>query len=361
MEIILFETLIRDLVLKAYPLSSDEDIQQYKKFLRLFPNNPLYNIELLSFGMGPHEELMYFAMMQNGSPLVLMPFWFRKVIFNGKETGYYDISSPYGYSGPIFARNIDRKIAVKFWREVDFWYKKNKVVSEFIRFNMQENWTHYTGQIKPTLNNVRGKILPPEEQWDNFKPKVRNNFRKSLKFGLRSTVYHDIITDEVIEQFHNIYARTMERTKAISQYCYDLDYFKNLIFNNPLSCAIILVYKDETPISTELLLLSDTTINSFLGGTDEDYFYTRPNDFLKLEVLKWGREKGFAYYFLGGGRENNDSLYHYKKNFFPLDTDAIFYTGRKIIDKEGYNTLVSNNPNCSVDDFQNYFPIYRLK
>lgn len=361
MELILFETLVKDLILKAFPLSSKKDIRQYNELLKLFPKSPLYNIELLSFGKRPEEELMYFVMMRHGNPLVLMPFWFRKVIFEGKETSYYDISSPYGYSGPIFVLNIDHKIVSKFWQEVDYWHKKNNVVSEFIRFNMQENWKHYTGQIKPTLNNVRGKILSAEEQWNNFKPKVRNNYRKSIKSGLKSIIYHDNISVEVIEQFHDIYTRTMERTKASSLYFYDLEYFKDLIFNNPSTCAIILVYKDETPISSELLLLSDTTVNSFLGGTDEKYFDTRPNDFLKLEVLEWAREKGYTYYFLGGGRENNDSLYHYKKDFFPLDEDTIFYTGRKIIDNEGYNILVSNNPYCVGCTFGHYFPLYRCK
>ena len=361
MAVILFETLVKDLVIKAYPLLAEKDIRQYKEFLQLFPNNPLYNIELLTFGKEANEELMYFVLIRHGKPLVLMPFWFRKVLFEGRETGYNDISSPYGYSGPLFAKNTDSKVAILFWKEVDSWYKKNKVVSEFIRFNMQENWRNYSGLIKPTLTNVRGKVLPEEEQWNNFKPKVRNNYRKSVKSGLKSTIYHKNITIEVIEQFHDIYNRTMHRKKAGRVYFYDLDYLKDLIFNNISTCAIIIVFKDEIPISTELLLLSDTTINSFLGGTDNNYFDTRPNDFLKIEVLKWARVKGFTYYFLGGGRENNDGLYHYKKDFFPLDEDTIFYTGRKIVDQEGYNALVNNNPYCVGCTFGSYFPLYRCK
>lgn len=359
MTVVLFETVIKNLALEVYPLATAKHIEKYKALLKYFPKNPMYNIELLLFSKDKHEELKYFVLMKNNTPVVLMPFWFRKVIFEDKETGYNDISSPYGYSGPLYASDMDSKLPMIFWHEVDIWYKANKVVSEFIRFNMQGNWKHYSGQIKPTLNNVRGKVLPADVQWSNFKPKVRNNYRKSVKSGLTSIIYHDNISVEVIEQFHDIYTHTMERTKASSLYFYDLDYFKDLIFNNPSTCAIIIVYKDEAPISSELLLLSDTTINSFLGGTDEKYFETRPNDFLKLEVLKWARERGFTYYFLGGGRENNDSLYHYKKDFFPLDEDTIFYTGRKIIDKEGYDILVSNNPYCAGCTFGNYFPLYR--
>ena len=361
MAIILFETVIKDFVLEAYPLLSEKDIDQYKNFLKLFPKNPLYNIELLSFGKEEHEELMYFVLMKDGSPIILMPFYYRKVVFMGKETGYYDVSSPYGYSGPIFRENAEMKWTEQFWKKVDKWYKKNNVVSEFIRFNMQKNWIDYSGEINPTLSNVRGKILPEEVQWENFKPKVRNNYRKSVKCGLKSVIYHNNITLEVIRQFHTIYTATMERKKASPLYFYKLDYFVNLIDKNPSSCAIVIIYKDEIAISAELLLLSDTTVNSFLGGTDINYFNTRPNDFLKIEVLNWARKKGYSYYLLGGGRENNDSLYHYKKDFFPTDEDTTFYTGRKIIDQQSYNILVGTNPYCIGCTFGNYFPLYRCK
>ena len=351
----------KDFILTAYRLSTDKDIVKYKNFLQHFPKHPFYNSDLLSFGKNDMEELMYFVMFYKGNPAVLMPFFIRKIIFNEKETGYNDVSSPYGYSGPIFANTIGNELIFVFWTQIDEWYRNNNVVSEFIRFNLLENWKGYNGKIIPTLSNVRGKVLSEAEQWKNFKPKVRNNYRKSLSYGLKSKLYHYNITIEVIRQFHEIYTGTMERNNASAQYFYELDYLINLITNNPSTCAIIIIYKGEDPISAELLLLSDTTINSFLGGTVMDYFYTRPNDFLKIEVLKWAREKGYSYYFLGGGRENNDNLYLYKKSFFPLDVDLIFYTGRKIIDEGSYNTLVNHNPYCVGCLHGNYFPLYRCK
>lgn len=351
----------KDLMLMAYSLSNDREIEQYRNFLKKFPNYPLYNHELISFGRDENEELMYFILMDNGHPLVLMPLYIRKIIFNDVDTGYKDVCSPYGYSGPIFSKGWEKNMVNKFWDQMDEWYKKNKVVSEFIRFNIHENWKGYNGRIIPTLSNVRGEVLPEEKQWNNFKPKVRNNYRKSVSYGLKSKIYHKNINIEVIRQFHEIYTGTMERNQAGKQFFYGLDYLVNLINNNPSTCTIIIIYKDEIPISAELLLLSNTTINSFLGGTVEEYFYTRPNDFLKIEVLKWAREHSYHYYFLGGGRENNDSLYQYKKNFFPLDEDLIFYTGRKIIDLAEYNKLVNNNPYCKGCLHGNYFPLYRCR
>lgn len=343
------------------PLSSDKDAEQYRSFLQQFPKHPFYNRELISFGNNENERLMYFILRVNDTPKVIMPFYLRKIFINDKETNYKDVSSPYGYSGPLFSVDIERNIISSFWKEVDQWYKKNKVISEFIRFNLQENWKGYNGKTTASLSNVCGRVLPEEEQWNNFKPKVRNNYRKSVSYGLKSNIYHHDITKEVIRQFYDIYTGTMERNHASAQYFFELEYFTNLITNNPSTCALVIISKDEIPISTELLLLSETTINSFLGGTVMEYFHTRPNDFLKIEVLKWAREKGYTYYSLGGGRTNNDSLYQYKKNFFPIEEDLIFYTGRKIIDEVGYNNLVQNNPTCQDGSEGNYFPLYRYK
>ena len=122
-----------------------------------------------------------------------------------------------------------------------------------------------------------------------------------------------------------------------------------------------ITYKENVAISVELLLLSDKVVYSFLGGTDEEYFESRPNDLLKLEVINWSRKNGYDYYFLGGGKEEGDSLYQYKKDFFPKDRDQTFYTGRKILNDIIYNELVQNNPKAIESDSKDFFPLYRYR
>ena len=115
-------------------------------------------------------------------------------------------------------------------------------------------------------------------------------------------------------------------------------------------------------ISTEFILLSSSTIFSYLGGTLAEFFHTRPNDFLKINVMDWGRENDRTHYVLGGGRSNDDQLYKYKKDFFPKEEDLIYYTGRKIVLPEVYQKLV-NRTLDKPEDFpsieEGYFPAYR--
>jgi hypothetical protein len=351
--------MLTELKLDVYSLKSELDIKTYNEFLTYFPNNPFYLNELLTSSSSLDLTLKYFILNNNDGPYVLMPFYLRNIKIDNQDSGYFDVSSTYGYSGPLFNNDVSVNILSQFWKKVDSWYKKNNVVSELIRFNMIQNWIGYSGELISTLKNVKGKLRSNEVLWENFKPKVRNNYRKGLKAGINVVIYDNDITKHVIKQFYDLYINTMLRKEASEFYKYSLDYFINFISINANHCAVALTYKDDVPISTELLLYSKENLYSFLGGTDANYFNLRPNDTLKVEVMKWANEKQLKYYVLGGGKVNNDTLYKYKKDFFPNDLDVIFYTGRKIINKKLYDLFSSLNPSCNDCINNDYFPEYR--
>ncbi|MEX0290751.1 MAG: GNAT family N-acetyltransferase [Flavobacteriaceae bacterium] len=345
--------------LKTFPLNSLEEGQEYDEHLASFPDNPFYKKELLIPNLPKDGELFYFILEEEGTPMALMPFFKRKIFRNRELTPYFDISSPYGYSGPLFCREASEKTKASFWAQVDNWHKKNNIITEFMRFSLQKNWEGYNGELVATLKNVCGKIRPELEQWENFKPKVRNNFRRAVKSGLTSKVYFEEIDKEIISQFCAIYHGTMERRNAGEQYFQTQEYFSDLINKNPKSIAIAMIYKGDIPVSTELLLLSEEVLFSYLGGTNAAYFSLRPNDMLKIEVLNWGRKNGYKHYCLGGGRMEGDSLYKYKKNFFPKDEDLVFHTGRKILNQQIYKELFEINPFCVDCPVTFFFPKYR--
>ena len=105
------------------------------------------------------------------------------------------------------------------------------------------------------------------------------------------------------------------------------------------------------------MLLSKSNMYSFLGGTRSDYFKLRPNDLLKDKLINWAYTNGFKHYILGGGYGSNDGIYNFKKTFFPNDV-AIFYTGRKIVNKNIYNQL-SNITEETPNTNDTFFPLYR--
>ena len=161
----------------------------------------------------------------------------------------------------------------------------------------------------------------------------------------------------------------MKRIGASEEYFYSLNYFKNIIKRNSENYAFAFVFKDDVVVSVELIFILHKTLYSYLGGTLAEYFDVRPNDFLKIEVINWARKVGYEYYILGGGRTDDDDLYHYKKSFFPNDSDIVFYTGRKVLNVKIYKALdrlvngtrVINDEvdlKCKTSN-KFYFPIYR--
>lgn len=354
--------------LKTLQIDSIKAIISYKKDLEAIEsNNPYSCMELLLQDSNTNQDLHYFVLTEKNIPLIVMPFIKVKIQTGGAlEQDLYDVTSPYGYSGPIYNTNLKEEYIALFWKKVDLWYASNNIVSEFIRFSLNFNYKHYTGELHPTLLNVKGALRPMEQLWEQFKPKVRNNVRRARQDNLTSTIFYKNITKEQVEEFYTIYLATMKRNSAHKRYYYSLGYFENFVKHNPEKCAIILIYKDNTPISTELMLLGNDTVYSFLGGTDENYFSSRPNDFLKIKAMEWGYSLGKQFYILGGGRKNRDNLFNYKKTYFPKDTDVIFYTGRKIISEEKYHILNSFCKEHHTKAYQNnlehnFFPSYRLE
>ncbi|GAA4274209.1 GNAT family N-acetyltransferase [Aquimarina gracilis] len=349
-------------------LDDSSNVLEYKALLQKeWDNNVYYSIEHLQYFGKESDTLKYFLLEKSDSPIILMPFVFRSINIAGKNYPYYDVISPYGYSGPLFNDTIEAKDLAYFWESVDQWYKENNVITEFIRFSLNENFGEYSGDLIKSLSNVRGQLFQNfDDQWTAFLPKVRNNFRKATNYNLEFKIFHnEELTKEVVTIFNDIYVETMRRNKADSIYFFSDSYFENLIFSNINNFSIAVAYFDNIPISVELIINYKSTIFAFLGGTNAEYFSHRPNDFLRVKIIEWAIDQGKQYYVLGGGMKDGDGLYKSKKSLFPKDEDVVFCTGRKIVDQKVYDELclLSNNDYAGIEkeELKNYFfPFYRL-
>lgn len=349
-----------------YLLDSFQNIKKYQKILERVGKNPYYTIEYLdSFGGGIDNASFFVYENPKTEALIIMLGYIRNIGANNSD--YKDFISPYGYQGPLSLHAGIEDFEI-FWKELNFWYKENNVISEFIRFSLFENYVSYNGQLVPTLLNIKGRILEEEEeQWMNFDRKVRKNVKRAKKSNLVSKIYFGEISESVIGIFYEIYNRTMKRTKAHNDFFYSFSDFSGFIKKNPELCAICVVYDNvNEPIASELILISENVIYSFLGGTLENHFDKRPNDFLKFEIINWARKNNFNYFVLGGGYGKEDGIYKYKKTFFPNEV-VTYYTGRKIINDSIYNELVNlcnqqrKNEGLQalpIED-KSFFPLYR--
>ena len=353
-------------MLNIHKLDTDEGLNSYKELLKkLHSTNPYYSIDFINLFSGGLLNLICFSFYPRKDEFILMPGYLKPIIINNIETGYFDFITPYGYSGPICTLEIDNIDFKNFWTVLDDWYKENKIVTEFIRFNLFGNQIEYSGNCFPTMLNVKGKIIEEEVQWNSFDYKVRKNYNKALRENLKSKIYFKNIQQDQILEFYKIYNTTMLRTGAKESFFYTLSEFEKFIIENEENSAICTIYHNETPISSELILVSHNSIFSFLGGTLSEYFDKRPNDFLKVQVINWARNNDIKNFVLGGGYGFEDGIFKYKKAFFPNDV-VNYYTGRKIINNDVYIELIrtansyrviSNLEMLDIND-ASFFPLY---
>ena len=358
----------KNYALEVISLDNASSIKKYSHLLKeSWGNNIYYSFHHLNYFQNKTSCLKYFLFKINDTNQILMPLILRQIESTKTESNYFDSITPYGYSGPLYNREVNELELKVFWEHVDNWYKENNVISEFIRFSLNKNFKDYNGLLIPSLKNIKGTLSDEfEKQWKTFLPKVRNNYRRAVSFNLTAKIYSNSdINEDIIKVFYEIYTNTMIRNNANSVYFFSLDYFKNLILNNLSEFSIVMVYLGEIAISTELIIKKNTTIFAFLGGTDANYYKYRPNDFLRVETIKWAIKNNLKHYVLGGGIKDFDSLYKSKKAFFPKDKDITFYTGRKIVNNKIYHELCENHvedyTNIRKEELKNYFfPLYRF-
>ena len=269
-----------------------------------------------------------------------------------------DLISPYGYGGPFYIGNPNWD---EFWEEFFAWGKINKYISCFIRLSLfvPNNAVEKIFVRIRKKNIVRSLCFRREEIWKDYEHKVRKNVNRAIKENVIIKIDKE---GNHLTEFVCIYNETMQRRSAEESYYFKNDFFEKLI--NMLKGNYVFfhaIYQD-TIISSELALVSEENIYSFLGGTREIYFSLRPNDLLKHEIIMWGIENGKKNYIIGGGYLEDDGIYRYKKSFSPNGV-MHFKSAEIIFDEQKYKDLLmmkDREGECKDNlERDNYFPAYR--
>lgn len=273
---------------------------------------------------------------------------------------YYDVTTPYGYGGPVIVDGTATpELLEAYYSAWAEYCKAEGIVAEFIRFHLFDNTQlreAFPGEIIHATENVVRRLGDSmDDMWMEFEQKVRKNVKRAQSNELTVTTDG---TGEQLDAFLDIYYKTMERNEAKSFYYFDRVYFQAIIDTLPGQFMFFHVWKNDVVVSTELVLCSERYVYSFLGGTLDEYYPMRPNDLLKYEIIKWSKETGHQAFILGGGYGANDGIYKYKKAFAPGD-DVPFFVGRKVWNEEVYEKLIEARKMNGEIKSPGYFPLYR--
>jgi lipid II:glycine glycyltransferase (peptidoglycan interpeptide bridge formation enzyme) len=179
---------------------------------------------------------------------------------------------------------------------------------------------------------------------------VRKNVKKARRSGVR-VEFDD--TGARLDDFLRLYLDTLTRREAPERYAFSREFFERI----PAPRVYVHALQGDEVVSSELVLLSEHHAYSVLGGTRSDAFELRPNDLLKWELILWAKEKGKRRFVLGGGYEDGDGIFRYKRSFAPHGL-VPFFVGRRVLQPALYAEL-TERVGGGVDPA--FFPAYRAQ
>lgn len=273
---------------------------------------------------------------------------------------YYDITTPYGYGGPIIVscKNGDKEKIIEIFKvKFNEYCRENNIVSEFIRFHPIEK--NYEGMelymdIEYIRDTVYIQIDDEEKIWSNMVSECRTATRKAIKNNVKIEQTRDLC------EFRLLYEQTMKKNNASKYYFFSDKFLENTMNFLDDNIVIFNAVYEEKVISSVMAIKYGDYVHYHLSGSDIEYSKYRPVNLLIYEMCLWGYREGAKYLHLGGGYTgNDDSLFKFKKTF-SKDGRAKFFIGKKIHNKEIYELLVElkrEENNGKINEI--YFPKYR--
>ncbi len=306
------------------------------------------------------------AWLNCGYGNVAYPFLLRPISMNGRDTGCYDIVSPYGYGGPVIKgtnQQHTKSLAAEFVRQFHDYCAEGNIVAEFTRFHpllCNANVFSNLIPVEYVRNTVYVDLLGSLENiWiDTVEGKTRNAIRKAKKSGVSVRYSHA----DGISRFVELYHETMKRLEADAYYYFSEPYFDHLgELVNESGVMIEAVYESKV-ISSIVVFAGGRFSHYHLSASDSEFRKLQANSLLLWEAIKWSKGKGLSLMHLGGGYSaSEDSLFKFKAGFSPCT--AKYHVGKVIHDTNKYAELVTEvlgDKRREALDNISFFPAYRL-
>jgi len=274
-------------------------------------------------------------------------------------TPYNDLTSVYGYAGPLSNQEKpDAQVVKDFQKELLHFFDSQQIVSVFSRlhplFGNQPALLSGLGEVVDTNQTVGIDLsLPEREQERQYAHSVKNHINRLKR---KNVSVEKAQTKEAIDLFAGIYKENMNRVNASKMYFFSNDYFYR--FMEELPATLFLAYYEGQAISGSLFTSCNGIVQPHLSATRNDYLRWSPLkliwDYIRIDAIK-NNEK---WLHLGGGVGGvDDSLFQFKAQFSNMRFS--FKTWRYIHNEEIYTRLVSEKYSKPVPQ-SSFFPLYRL-
>jgi len=336
-----------------FKILSLEQKEQWNMIIRSMNRYDFYHLaEYHQLEHSGQALLLYFSSKETSLslPVILRPI---------AGTKYNDLTSVYGYAGPLSDReNPDEQAVKDFHKELLHFFDLHAIVSVFARlhplFNDQEFLLSGLGKIVNTNPTVGIDCSLSElEQKEQYAHSLKNHINWLKR---KNVVVKKEQTKDAIDLFIEIYRENMKRVNASKMYFFSDDYFYR--FMKELPASLYLAYYEGKAIGGSLSVSCSGIVQLHLSATRNDYLQWSPLKLIWDCIRKDAIEKNEKWMHLGGGVGGvDDTLFQFKAQFSNLR--FLFKTWRYIYNEEVYARLVFEKYANDIPD-SSFFPLYRL-
>jgi hypothetical protein len=346
-------------------LLTTQDCEEWGDTLRRFPTADAYFLPEYHRAYelnGDGRALAFVA--QDGDDLLFYPFLLRPIEKVGDRPvsgSWQDISTVYGYSGPL-SSSVSPYFLSSAWAAFATWCEQQQIVAEFIRFNsLAESHRYVGGWCEVAVDGETVALdlhCSEEELWSGYPSVQRNMVRKAIRSGL---VCEQTASPEDVGAFRALYEETMDRIGASSYYYFTDAYFRQLFVGLGDGVKLFVVRGGGDIVAAALFLDHGERIHYHLAGSDTAHRDAAPGNLLLHTVAEWGRNLGYRWLHLGGGitASPDDPLLRFKASLSKLRLP--FRVGKRVHNREVYDGLCSQwMRGRSMAARPSYFLLYRL-
>jgi len=338
--------------LKIEIIKNQKDWAEFLSLVDSYDSYHTYDYHILS---KLNDETPILLKYEHLGVLIGLPFLVRKI----ENSEYKDLTSVYGYPGPISKGVTNHFNNAHFKIELIKFLKLNNFICAFSRLN-----PFIAKQLKILINFgtiiPKGKVVniditkKTEIQRVDYQKRLKTYINKSRRNS--SVIKASSKAD--LKVFIDIYYKNMKRVDADDFYFFDELYFKNLVDSEDFKTEILLAKDNNTNeiMAGCLFLISNGIVQYHLSGTKEEFLDQTPTKLLIDEMRVIATNRNLLFFNLGGGLggREDDSLFNFKSSFSKNHKD--FNIWKIIIDENIYNNLVIKT---KADKNTEYFPIYR--
>lgn len=271
----------------------------------------------------------------------LYPFMLRPVPEGLADGRWFDISSAYGYTGPL-----STSAEPSFLAAADAAFRRycqtENIVTEFVRFHpLLKNECLSKESAGLEVIRLRDYVAVPiesdtERQFAGYAARNRTSIRKAIKEGVR------IDTGTGFDGFVRLYLENMRQLKAAPLYFFSTSFFDSLQELVATDGFQLTASYEGEAVGAALFLTGGGYGHYFLASTNAKGRSLAAGNLLLHEGINRCREMGVRLLHLGGGLTgaSDDPLLLFKKSFSA--NEVPYHIGRRVHRADVYAVLIRN-------------------